>query len=190
MLNRRAGTVIAAFALALSLAGCESLSDFNIDPAEWISGDWFNTKKKLQGERKPVFPNGVPGVSRGVPPELVKGYQASPDADQDDSLVQQAGTDAQKTKPKSKPKVAAKPAPAETPSRPTSITVRPSDTPTGQQPVAERWPDPTPPPRQQPSAAQPSAVQQGAVQPGAAQWPDSPRPGTGATQWPDPPPTR
>ena len=175
MLNRRAGTVIAAFALALSLAGCESLSDFNIDPAEWISGDWFNTKKKLQGERKPVFPNGVPGVSRGVPPELVKGYQASPDADQDDSLVQQAGTDAQKTKPK--PKVAAKPAPAETPPRPTSITVRRSDAPTG--PVDERWPDPTPQ-RQQP----------GAVQPGAAQWPDSPRPGTGATQWPDPPPTR
>ena len=183
MLNRRAGSVIAAFALSLSLAGCESLSDFNIDPAEWISGDWFNTKKKLQGERKPVFPNGVPGVSRGVPPELVKGYQASPDADQDDSLAQQAGTEAQKTKPKSKPKVAAKPAPAETPARPTSITVRRSDTPTG--PVDDRWPDATPPPRQQPSAVQP-----GAVQPGAVQWPDSPRSGTGATQWPDPPPTR
>jgi hypothetical protein len=178
MLKRRAGNVIAAFALALSLAGCESLSDFSIDPTEWFSADFLSSKKKLPGERKPVFPNGVPGVSRGVPPELVKGYQASPDADQDDPLGQQAGTDDQsKAKPKSKPKVAAKPAPIETPSRPTSITVQRSETPTG--PVDERWPDPTPQ-RQQP----------GAVQPGAAQWPDSPRPGTGAAQWPDPPPTR
>ena len=174
----RVGSTVGVLLLGLSLAGCE---DF--DPTAIFDSDFFNTKKKLQGERKPVFPNGVPGVSRGVPPELVKGYQASPDADQDDSLVQQAGTDAQKTKPKSKPKVAAKPAPAETPARPTSITVRRSDTPTG--PVDDRWPDPTPPPRQQPSAVQP-----GAVQPGAAQWPDSPRPGAGATQWPDPPPTR
>jgi hypothetical protein len=178
MLKRRAGTVIAACTLALSLAGCESLSDFSIDPTEWFSGELFSTKKKLSGERKPVFPEGVPGVSRGVPPELVKGYQASPDADQDDSLAQQAGGDDQskaKQKPKPKPKVAAKPAPAETPSRPTAITVRRSDAPTGQQqPAGEQWPDPTPP-RQQP---------------GAVQWPDAPRPGTGAVQWPDPPSTR
>src|ERR1700731_4733872 len=122
MLTPRAGNVIAAFALALSLAGCESLSDFSIDPAEWFSADFLSSKKKLPGERKPVFPNGVPGVSRGVPPELVKGYQASPETDQDDPLGQQADDQSKaKAKPKSKPKLAAKPAPAETLSRPTSI---------------------------------------------------------------------
>src|SRR5215472_4069536 len=46
------------------LSACESLDTFDI----------FDTKKKLAGERKAVFPEGVPGVSSGVPPELVKGY--------------------------------------------------------------------------------------------------------------------
>ena len=177
--HHRAILTAAALALSLSLLGCETgdMMDKLQDAIPF--GD---NKKPLQGERKEVFPQGVPGVPQGVPPELVKGYQASPDADQDDSLAQQTGADAQKTKPKPKPKVAAKPAPAEAPSRPTSITVRRSETSTS--PVEDRWPDPTPP-RQQPSAVQP-----GAVQPGAGQWPDSPRPGTGTTQWPDPPPTR
>ena len=38
-----------------------------------------DTKKKLPGERREVFPGGVPGVSQGVPPELMKGYQAQPE---------------------------------------------------------------------------------------------------------------
>jgi len=180
MVKRRAGTVIAACTLGLLLAGCGSMSDFSIDPSEWVPDDWFNTKKKLQGERKPVFPDGVPGVSKGIPPEMVKGYQ--PDADQEDALAQKtADKDQSKDKPKAKPKpkVAAKPPTAETPSRPTSITVRRSDAPAAQQQQssAEPWPDPTPP-----------GQQSGAASP----WPDPPRPGTGGgvVQWPDPPPTR
>ena len=39
----------------------------------------FDGKKKLPGDRKPVFPEGVPGVQAGVPPELMKGYQAPPE---------------------------------------------------------------------------------------------------------------
>ena len=35
--------------------------------------DWLDTKKKLPGERKPVFPEGVPGLEQGVPKELYKG---------------------------------------------------------------------------------------------------------------------
>src|SRR5262252_4437024 len=58
-----------ALSLAVLLAGCE-----NFDPTAIFDAEIFNTKKKLQGERKPVFPEGTPGVSRGVPPELVKGY--------------------------------------------------------------------------------------------------------------------
>jgi len=177
---KRCAWMVAAWMLALSLGGCANLSDFTIDPAEWLAGDWFGNKKKLAGERKPIFPEGVPGVSRGVPPELVRGYQQQPDVEQDDLLTRQAtGNEEPKSKPKSKPKpkVAAKPAPAPTQSRPTPITVRRPETPPGQQqPAAEQWPDPTPP-RQQP---------------GAVQWPNPPPPGaaSSAGQWPDPPPTR
>ena len=32
-------------------------------------------KKKLPGDRKPLFPEGVPGVTQGVPPEYFKGNQ-------------------------------------------------------------------------------------------------------------------
>ena len=38
------------------------------------------SKKPLPGERRPVFNSGVPGVAQGVPPELVKGYQAPAEA--------------------------------------------------------------------------------------------------------------
>ena len=51
----------------------------SFDPTAIFDLDIFNTKKKLPGERQPVFPEGTPGVSQGVPPELVKGYQAAPE---------------------------------------------------------------------------------------------------------------
>jgi hypothetical protein len=35
-----------------------------------------NSTTPLKGERRAVFPEGVPGVPQGVPPDLVKGYQA------------------------------------------------------------------------------------------------------------------
>lgn len=66
-----AATVLAAIALAL--AGC---SGGNFDPTDMM--DWFDTKKKLPGERKPVFPEGVPGVEQGVPKDLYKGAQQQP----------------------------------------------------------------------------------------------------------------
>ncbi len=63
-----AATVLAAIALAL--AGC---SGGNFDPTDLM--DVFDTKKKLPGDRKPVFPEGVPGVEQGVPKDLYKGAQ-------------------------------------------------------------------------------------------------------------------
>ena len=64
---------VALVALAPGLAGCA-----NFDPDSW---DFFglNDKKKLPGDRKPLFPEGVPGVSQGIPPEFVKGNQPPPD---------------------------------------------------------------------------------------------------------------
>ena len=72
---RRAAT-IAALVCGLALAGCESFDpldkfqDFDI---------MSSAKPPLKGERREVFPSGVPGVPHGVPPDMVKGYQPPPE---------------------------------------------------------------------------------------------------------------
>ena len=70
-----AATVLAAMSVAL--AGCSSGS---FDPTDMM--DWFDTKKKLPGERRPVFPEGVPGVEQGVPRDMYKGAQPQQEAPQ------------------------------------------------------------------------------------------------------------
>jgi hypothetical protein len=69
--------VSAAVLIALSsaLSGCGSMSGW--DPADLL--DFLDTKKKLPGDRKPVFPEGVPGLEQGVPKDLYKGAQQQPD---------------------------------------------------------------------------------------------------------------
>src|SRR3954464_4367404 len=64
--------IAAAVLIALSgaLAGCAGGMG-NFDPSDLL--DWMDTKKKLPGERKPVFPEGVPGLEQGVPKDLYKG---------------------------------------------------------------------------------------------------------------------
>jgi len=69
---RRPQRLIAAtilIALSSALAGCGSMGNF--DPSDLL--DFLDTKKKLPGERKPVFPDGVPGLEQGVPKDLYKG---------------------------------------------------------------------------------------------------------------------
>ena len=70
---RRSQRLIAAsvlIALSGALAGCSGgMSSF--DPSDLL--DFLDTKKKLPGDRKPVFPEGVPGLEQGVPKELYKG---------------------------------------------------------------------------------------------------------------------
>src|ERR1700730_15792846 len=70
---RRLQRLIAAsvlIALSGALAGCSSgMSSF--DPSDLL--DFLDTKKKLPGDRKPVFPEGVPGLEQGVPKDLYKG---------------------------------------------------------------------------------------------------------------------
>jgi hypothetical protein len=167
-MNSFARAIIVAAALALPLGGC-----VNFDPQDWLAGDWFQNKKPLPGERKDLFPGGVPGVSRGVPPDLVKGNQAAALQDQQEEAPQ---VRLEEPKPKPKPK-AAKPKPkpkvveAEPESRPTPVTVRP-------QPQAQPQAQPRP--------------QQGG---GGVQWPDPPgaqrpQPQGGGVQWPDPPSAR
>ena len=172
----RIGFTVLTLSLGLALAGCEGF-----DPTSIMDMDFFNTKKRLPGERKPVFPEGTPGVPQGVPNELVKGHQPAEQAEQ----TEQAQPTAQaapaepkaesKPKPKPKPKVVDKP---KEESPPTAITVRPAQTqPTQTQPAQAQsqvqWPDPPP-------------VQQ---QPAAGAWPGSARP-SGGVAWPDPPAPR
>jgi hypothetical protein len=170
--------VLVASVLALPLGGCASISD-SLDPTEWFSGELFSSKKKLPGDRKPMFPEGVPGVAQGIPPDLIKGNQQAPayTADpQTTSTTQQAAVarpeefkPAPREEPKPKPKAKAKP-----------------KTQTAERPPAERAPTAAPvrrapEPQQQPQAG------------GGTQWPDPPPPRSNqpsGIQWPDPPPVR
>src|SRR5262249_3416897 len=119
-MNRFAHIGLTALALSLGvlLAACESF-----DPPTIMGSDFFNTKTRLPGQRKAVLPEGTPGVTQGVPKELVKGYQpdSQPTAQaQSDESEPKAEA---KPKPKPKPKVVAKP---KDESGPTAITIRPS----------------------------------------------------------------
>ena len=128
----RIALTASALSLPVLLAGCESF-----DPTSIFDAEIFNTKKKLQGERHPVFPEGTPGVPQGVPAELVKGYQAPPEPEPQQAAVE---PEKPKPKPKPKPKVVAKP--AEQPSAPAPAPQAQSQTQPAQQrpPAAAPWP--------------------------------------------------
>jgi hypothetical protein len=93
-----AAAVIAAGPL---LSACDSLDAL----------DMFDSKKKLTGDRRPVFPEGVPGVVSGVPPELVRGYR-EPDGGLTDPARAAAAAAADTGSAKPKPqRTASKPKP-------------------------------------------------------------------------------
>jgi len=73
-MRRTPRLIAAAVLIAFTgvLGGCSSF-----DPSDLL--DFLDTKKKLPGERKPVFPEGVPGLEQGVPKELYKGAQQQED---------------------------------------------------------------------------------------------------------------
>lgn len=57
--------------LASALTGCGGASSW--DPSDLL--DFMDTKKKLPGDRRPVFPEGVPGLEQGVPRDLYRESQ-------------------------------------------------------------------------------------------------------------------
>jgi hypothetical protein len=142
----------AVLALGLALTACE---DF--DPTAVF--DVFDTKKKLPGERQPVFPDGTPGVPQGVPAELVKGYQAPPEKPKEAAVAAEQAE--AKPKPKPKPKVVAKP---QEPSSTGSVKASQAGT------QASAWPN-----QPQPQSA-----------PAASPFPNGGQP-SGGVAWPDPP---
>src|SRR5437868_14935278 len=121
---RRSQRLIAAtvlVALSSALGGCSGgLS--NWDPTDLL--DFLDTKKKLPGERKAVFPDGVPGLEQGVPKELYKGSAQERIDQQNAQAAAAAGSSpteepkskqASKSKGKSKQPATASTAPAEDP---------------------------------------------------------------------------
>jgi hypothetical protein len=162
-------TVLVAAAPALS--GCANFDPDNLDVFH------LNEKKKLPGERKELFPGGVPGVTQGIPPEYVKGNHPPPEtaqalqapAPEQSKATEEAESEkkaaAAEPEPKPKPKRAAKPRTAS--QQPAQAASQP------QQRLAP-WPqqDPQPAPQQ----AQSPWPTQG--QTTTAPWPSSPQPGT------------
>jgi hypothetical protein len=173
----RGALTVSMLSLSAVLTGCGSYDLTQFDPTAIFDAEIFNTKKKLPGERKAVFPEGTPGVPQGVPQELVKGNQPTGDGDasvQSAEAKPEAKPEAKaeaKPKPKPQPKVVAKPKEPKDESTPTAITVRPSPG----QVEAQAQPQPQPQPQSQ------------------VQWPDPPpmqaRP-SGGVAWPDPPAPR
>jgi hypothetical protein len=186
-----------AVALVLVLAGCTPGGQF--DPTVLFANDAFDTKKKLQGDREPVFPNGVPGTETGVPPDLVKGYQPPPDQAANTAAAPDAAAQAAaklKPKPKPKPQVARAPAQPQdhafdqkASQPPTRISVGPAPKPAtpaqqGAGSPQSVWPAPAAPAQQTvaplesrwPASPQTTPPQQTA-QPSQSIWPNSPAPG-------------
>jgi hypothetical protein len=68
--SQRLTASVVLIALSGVLGGC-STNFSSWDPSDLL--DFLDTKKKLPGDRKPVFPDGVPGLEQGVPKNLYKG---------------------------------------------------------------------------------------------------------------------
>ena len=150
---RRHHSILTAAALAVSFAlvGCDTADTLD-KLTDMIP--FGNNKKPLPGERREVFPQGVPGVPQGVPQDLVKGNQPPPDATP--PPPQAAVTPPPEEKPKPKKKVQAKPkAPPQPPADQSAQTVPPTQQMQAPQPSAawpppmgSGWPSQTPPPAQ------------------------------------------
>lgn len=153
-------TTLATFASALT-----ACSNFDLDKLDVFG---LNEKKKLPGERKDVFPGGVPGVTQGIPPEFVKGNQPPLEAAQTPAQATEADKKTAAVEPEPKPKPKSPPKPR-TASQPAQITVQPAPQ---QQPAP--WPQDQQSAQQQSQAPWPAQGQTNT----AAPWPSSPQPGT------------
>ena len=143
------------------LSGCANFDPESLD----IFG--LGEKKKLPGERRPVFPEGVPGVSQGIPKEYIKGNQPPPiDAAQlPPDQPAPAAAPAEEAKPEAEPKAEPKPKPKR------KVAAKPKPA-APAEPVAQQ-------PQQQQQAA-PPAWPQGSTPPAS--------PSGSTAAWPAPPP--
>lgn len=68
--SERLLTAAVLISLCGMLAGCGGGGLNNWDPTDMFN--FLDTKKKMPGNRQPVFPDGVPGIEQGVPKDLYK----------------------------------------------------------------------------------------------------------------------
>ncbi|HEV2955073.1 MAG TPA: hypothetical protein VGX95_03060 [Xanthobacteraceae bacterium] len=137
-LRHRSMLSAAMVALSFALAGCDTA-----DTVDKLSDmiPFGDNKKPLPGERREVFPQGVPGVPQGVPPDMVKGNQPPEAAP---APQQAAAPPPAAEKPKPKKKVQAKPkAPPPAPG-PSAQTVPPTESAVPPAP-SSTWPPPMQP---------------------------------------------
>ena len=179
---RRSQRLIAtAVVLALSgaLAGCGGGGMSSFDPSDLL--DFLDTKKKLPGERKPVFPEGVPGLEQGVPKDLYRGSRQE-QIDQQNAAATPAAPPAEEPKSKraskSKGKQSASRAPA--PGAEPAAAAGPDAAPEEEGSTAAAPPPPKPPkivrrrttaPPPDATAAQPAQSQQQSASPFPAPMP-------------------
>jgi hypothetical protein len=177
----RAASIVLLLAFTSSLAACAD--GFDPDKLDILG---LNEKKKLPGKREALFPEGVPGVTQGIPPEYMKGNIAEqpgaavpiePLKPEAQTASAEPAATAEKPKPKPARKhVAAKPKPT-----PTRITLKPAPAQAAQpqpgQQATSPWPAAPPPPQQQP-AQQASSPWPDQQQQSPAPWPAAPPPGT------------
>jgi len=173
MQARRIVLIASLLAAGFALSGCESF-----DPESW-----FNPKKPLPGDRKAMFPTGVPGVPQGVPQELVKGYQPAPDIPPE--AANQEAPKPRFASPERKPAPKARQAAA--PDIPPEAGTQEAPKPRFVQP--ERKPAPKPRQAAAPSQAQsqPQAQEQSAPPPQAAPWPAQQQSSQSNSPWPPAP---
>jgi hypothetical protein len=140
--------------LTSAIGGCAALNTPSWDPTDLL--DFLDTKKRAAGDRHPVFPEGVPGVVQGVPPDLMKGTpeHAAALAAADPSLAPPPPPEP----PAAEPKPAAKKRVAATPTR---IRVAPSE----QQADPQSDPSASPADEEPPPASAPPPRKRGAKKP-------------------------
>ena len=140
-MRRTPRLIAAAVLIAFTgvLGGCSSTG---FDPTDLF--DFLDTKKKLPGERKPVFPEGVPGLEQGVPKDLYKGAQQQQDQQNADTAAVQPAPPPEPPKSKSAKSKKGKP-PATAAAAPTETAPGEVD---GEAAPEAAPPTPAPPPKQ------------------------------------------
>lgn len=189
---RRVVLLVSLLAIAPAITGCSNFDPDSLD----VFG--LNEKKKLPGERKDLFPGGVPGVTQGIPQEYLKGNTAEQTgaainsasaAAPDDQKAAAAAAEAAKPKPKPRARVAARPprvnlgAPSQ--GAPAQQQAWP-DQQQQQQQSGSPWPAAQPQQQQQQqqqaSDPWPAAAPAQSANTSSAPWPSAPAPGTFSKQ--------
>src|SRR6478735_5905819 len=162
--------VVLLAALAAFVSSLTACSNFDPDKLDVFG---LNEKKKLPGERKEMFPGGVPGVTQGIPPEYVKGNHPPPETAQ---ALQAPASEQNKATEESEPEkkaAAAEPEPKPKPKRaakPRTASQQPAQAASQPQQQMAPWPQQNPQPA--PQQAQSPWPTQG--QSTTAPWPSSP----------------